>query len=368
MNSYSELSKMLSSSEIVDFNAHGIDVKYQGDLVIYSTKKEVCESGCELTELQNECNGVIISKETGGIVAGCQKKFYKLLNQEHFEELCKKHDGQTPEFEYCEDGTVIRLYNYKNEWKTATTRCIDAKNSYWSSNKTFDEMFFSIFDSSDLNILDKSFTYIFILLSPENRIVVEHKKSELVFVCKIKNEYNEANYYSDYLLSKKYDSVKRIIPKENEFLELESLFDYSKKGIIVIFGDKYYQYNFKFYDFVKDIRGNVPRIKDRYIELINDAYYKNLLRVYFEEHTSVFDSVENSIEMVVKQIHSLYIKSHVKHNIKIMPAHKYYRTLIQLHATYKKMGHVITENIVEQKVKSLPFKILKRFIESTFYI
>ena len=83
--------------------------------------------------------------------------------------------------------TIIRLYNYNNKWSTATTRCMDAKDSFWSSNKTFDAMFWEIFDEKLIAELNTNFTYLFVLLHEENRIVVRHKLNTLVYVSKIDN-------------------------------------------------------------------------------------------------------------------------------------------------------------------------------------
>ena len=62
--------------------------------------------------------------------------------------------------EFCEDGTLIRLYFWKY-WRVATNNCHDAKKSFWLSNKSFDDLFWSLFNKNILNNLDKKNTYFF---------------------------------------------------------------------------------------------------------------------------------------------------------------------------------------------------------------
>ena len=56
--------------------------------------------------------------------------------------------------EYCEDGTVIRVY-YDNTkgWRFSTNKCIDAFSSYWTSSKSFGEMFDKLFDEKMYDII-----------------------------------------------------------------------------------------------------------------------------------------------------------------------------------------------------------------------
>ena len=167
-------------------NESGIQVRETSDEKLTNLYLLVSERMSEsLTPLQMECNGLILEKGTNKIICMAQNKFVDI----------DKGDGQVSQIEnlrseyskfrmeYCEDGTVIRLYNYDNEWYTATTRCIDARKSYWSSEKTFNDMFWEIFNNSGYEIsqLDPSYTYSFILIHRENRIVVNHKYNNLIY-------------------------------------------------------------------------------------------------------------------------------------------------------------------------------------------
>ena len=136
--SFEDLKKMVQESGI---EVREIDDEELCNLYLLVTDKNADKN--DLTPLQMECNGIILEKDTNKIVCMCQNKFTDIVQNEgqvsQIENL--KHRYSKFRMEYCEDGTVIRLYYYDGYWRTATTRCIDATKSYWSSEKTFNDMF-----------------------------------------------------------------------------------------------------------------------------------------------------------------------------------------------------------------------------------
>jgi hypothetical protein len=98
-------------------------------------------------QLQRECNGLILEKGTNKVVAACQNDFEKEFPSDL---------NNFVSAEYCEDGTVIRLYNHKGIWTTCTKKCINAKASYWCHLKSFNDMFWEIFGNS---LFDKLFAH-----------------------------------------------------------------------------------------------------------------------------------------------------------------------------------------------------------------
>lgn len=271
--------------------------------------------------------------------------------------------------EYCEDGTVIRLYFHNNKWNTATTKCLDARNSFWSSHKTFDELFWEVFDPFYLSALDTKCTYIFILLHTENRIVARHRYNCLTFISCINNETGAINYKNIFKDSKNIkrplvinDDPKKIVQ------DIKAYFNPQKRGILFKVKDPNtlaittYKLDFEEYAVVKKIRGNVPQIRMRYLELLNDIESSKLLKYYFNESKFVFDFVEHSLTNLSKEIHQLYMESHVKHTIKIDETHPFHRTLRQLHAQYKTTNQPITKQAVRDKLNSLDKYALKTLL------
>lgn len=369
------------SFEQIKEKAKENDIIYRENENLYLlTSKKVDEP----TEFHRVCNGIILEKETNKIVCSCQPSFANSneLNLDTIQNLIK--NGR---FEYCEDGTVIRLYNYQNQWMTATSKCIDGKSSFWTSNQTFDEMFWDLFPSENVNSLDSNCTYIFVLVHKDNRIVIKHSENHLMFVCVINNVTNEilndfnfenesfikhSNDISklendnDFEFSSKYINSVKIQKNELNEENLNSIFEKfyndKKRGILVSINDITYKFDFSSFNIIKDIRGNIPQIRMRYLELLGNPEELKMLEQYYSEYHMLFSMIKFTLEKLFKNVHYLYVQSHIKHKIKIEEGHLFYQTLRQLHGQYKKTNQVITLDDVKNKIMSLDKHVIKNFL------
>lgn len=341
---------------------YNIRIRDQGDLYLLISNETV-------TPLDIICNGIILEKETNRIICTTQNKLLEInptIQQEQIETLL--NISSKMRIEYCEDATRISLYNYKNEWITATTKCINAKTSFWSSNKSFDELFWEIFDKDFMNLLDPDFTYNFLLIHKDNRIVVKHKYNNIIYVNRINNK-TQIEDYTNYFYK---DTPKRTIRRTKEIdgytinYPLDNYFLPNKRGIIIKFLiNNYwnsYQYDFSDYARIKEIRGNIPLISMRYLELLSEPETLIKLQCYYSENNFLFASIKHQIEKLYKEIHQLYFDSHVKHNITIYEAHPLFRTLKQLHAQFKNTGQHITLEEVKTKINSLDKNVVKKLL------
>jgi hypothetical protein len=350
----------------------------------------------EPSELQRACNGAILEKETNKIICSCQPSFLNLneLNDATYKigDVLKLNNTirnliKNGHFEYCEDGTVIRLYNYQNQWTTATSKCIDAKNSFWTSNQTFDEMFWQLFPSENVKTLDSNCTYVFVLIHKDNRIVIKHSENYLMFVCVINNVTNEIisdfNFENEStichsnVISKtenendfefSSDDMKSIkiqkneLNNENLITMFEKFYNNKKRGILVSNGNLTYKFDFASFKIIKDIRGNIPQIRMRYLELLDNPEELKMLEQYYSEYHMLFSMIKFTLEKLFKNVHYLYVQSHIKHKIKIEEGHLFYQTLRQLHGQYKKTNQVITLDDVKNKIVSLDKHVIKNFL------
>lgn len=343
------------------------------NLYLLVTDKNVDKNA--LTPLQMECNGIILEKDTNKIVCMSQNKFTDIVQNEGQVSQIENLKRDYPRFrmEYCEDGTVIRLYNYNNYWYTATTRCIDATRSYWSSEKTFNDMFWEIFNTSGYNVndLNVNYTYSFILIHKENRIVVNHKYNNLIYINRIHNQTKEedfTNYFYNDNPKRCIRRTKQIDVNMNINYPLDDYFSPEKRGVILKFLDtesnswKLYQYDFNSYSEIKKVRGNVPHIRMRYLELLNEPESLRILESHYPEHSMIFTMIRHCMNNLYRDVHNLYYQSHIKHSITIDENHKLYRTLKQLHGQYKKQGTIITLEEVVKKINSLDKNIIKSLI------
>lgn len=320
-----------------------------------------------LQKLKVQCNGIIFESSTNNVVCMCQTKIQEISSHSEATELVQSNLNRNIRLEYCEDGTIIRLYNYNNVWYTATTRCIDANNSFWTSKKNFDTMFWEIFDSSLLPTLDKNFTYIFVLLHKENRIVVKHNLNMLVYISRINNKSHHEDYINQF---KNVYGIKRSkIIDTTDFLNTrEDDYNKFKRGILIKIQDdqtgywNVYKYDFKMYNLIKSIRGNIPQIRMRYLELLSKPETLDLLEKFYSENYFMFTFIKASLLKLVKLVYKMYVESHIKHTIQIKDDNLYYRTLRQLHAQYKTTNKPITFSDVQTKIYSLDKNIIKKFL------
>ena len=329
------------------------------DLVLLFNKKTE-------TALQKECNGLVVDKNTKDIIVACQYDFEPVQPQDNDNYISA---------EYCEDGTVIRLYNYKGIWYTATKKCINGQYSFWSSKKTFNDMFWEVFnnDNIDLSKLNKECTYLFSLLHKDNILVVKHVKNTLIYLGNINNRTYEVNNGNDYQLFSVNPNIQlseKVILNKDELNDLDTVctkyFNQTKRGIILKYTDgRIYKHDFKQFTFLQKIRGNEPYIRNRYLELLSDPESLHILLCYYPEHKFTFSMVYHNIIVVCNEIYNLYKRTHIKHNLTIDENHLYYRTLKQLHAQYKNTHQSITKKDVYDKLCSYNIFVLRKLLKWT---
>ena len=312
--------------------------------------------------IQSQCNGLIIEKESNKVVGACYNKIAD-MSIESFNE--KRQQYSNVKVEYCEDGTMMRLYNYNDNWYTATARCMDARDSIWTSDRTFDELFWEVFDKQLLTNLNKSYTYVFLLLHTDNRIVVRHLKNELVYVSRIHNEtqmVDEQHQILNHLIRKPHAILDFDVTKFNEYCI------FSKRGLMFKCYDKdnlsvhVYKTDFDQYAAIKYLRGNVPLIRMRFLELLHNQDDLMQFEMFYQEHAFMFAAIKHALGVLVQNVYTLYVESHIKHNTFIYEPHPYYKTLRQLHAQYKATRVPISYNDVRSKIFSLDKNVIRNLL------
>jgi hypothetical protein len=318
--------------------------------------------------LQIQSNGLIFQKETNNLVCAAQNKIVELATVEAITEMMGNELSSKPlqlRMEYCEDGTVVRLFNHEGVWRTATTRCTDGRKSKWSSSKSFDEMFREVFDMENMqSSLDVAYTYIFVLVHNENRIVVKHRKNGLIYISRINNATLQEDYIN--VFGERVWRPK-FIPSLNASVFEEHSLPY-KRGVLFKLYDKEYsswttfKVDFNEYIHLKNVRGNVPNISQRYLELVSNPDMLKVLLKHYSEHKQTFRELQKSVNKLVKDVFRLYIESHMKHTLRVEEESPFYRTLKQLHAQYKTTNKPISVEDVQNKLYNLHGGVLNNLI------
>ena len=109
----------------------------------------------------------------------------------------------------------MKLYYYNNKWNWSTSGMIDANDAPASDNMTFYDLVKSANNYTDIDFdsLDKDNTYMFELVSPLKRIVVQYNQTLLYHIGTRNNktgkEFSKV-WYITYTIEEIKDSVENI--------------------------------------------------------------------------------------------------------------------------------------------------------------
>jgi len=174
-------------------------------------------------EVTIQCRG-LVTDDIGNVVARPFRKFFNM-------EECKHNS--TEDFEVFEkmDGSLGIVFKYNGEVIYATRGSFTSDQAKWTANYGKEYNFQSI--------LVDGFTYLFEIIYPENRIVVDYGGQErLVLLGIINTETGEELSYDDIIIVprdivKKYDGIR-------DYSELKGKVEQNAEGFVVRFcnGDR----------------------------------------------------------------------------------------------------------------------------------
>jgi hypothetical protein len=127
-----------------------------------------------------ECRGIILDETNNWrVVARPYDKFFNLG-----ETNAAPIDWSTAQVLEKLDGTLITMYYYNEAWQIATSGTPDASGSVGALNKTFAVLFWEVwFNELHYDFpeeKDQNITFMFELMTPWNKVVVQHKESRIV--------------------------------------------------------------------------------------------------------------------------------------------------------------------------------------------
>lgn len=295
------------------------------------------------------------------------------------------------------EGSLLRMFYYKNKWYLSTNRKLDASRSKWSSKTSFGEFFnkallyefhtsqsfrdvlgyiqteqkvdFDYVMDKFLNILNPEKQYMFLLLNNhENRIVCQYDHPKFLHVGTFIGEE----------LSLVHENIGLDYPKQHMFENIEQMYEYVRtldwrllQGIIVFApNNKQYKIWNQTYADMYRIRGNESSIKFRYLQLRHDKEKREALGMLYPECRETFNHYEQCIVDVAGNILEGYINRYIRKNFTTLPleqfiimseTHKWY----QLDRENNRVNlTVILEMIAKQQPTSVNRMIKKHIAES----
>jgi hypothetical protein len=285
--------------------------------------------------------------------------------------------------EYVE-GTMINMFWNETEWIISTKNKIGAKTYYFTNNlqsptQTFHDLFYDFVNSYDdffdyFNNLPKNYSYTFVLQHIKNRIVTPFIYNKLYLVSIYEtNEFcvnrvpltdelkNNLPQYLSYPLKyecKTWDDITILV--NYLFNSYKSFF---KVGLF--FTDRTRNIRSKirniYYEEIKKLRGNQPKLKYTYLQLRLNKNIKKYLN-YYPEHKMMFDMYRDEITQFIKNLYVNYVKCYIKKENKLKKFDFEYRKFMyDLHQLYlnelkcnnKKINYYIVYNFFNKQHPSV---------------
>lgn len=230
-------------------------------------------------------------------------------------------------------------------WNISTRGSIGAKNSFYKSDdivstKSFSKLFIDCAKESNLDLskLDKNYCYNFVIKHTENRVVNVIKKNMLylISVYKIENENNttkierinepfklisfeNANIYNPTLFEFDdifdWDDISERLKFDNSPV---NVFNYDLQKQKVLMGyvikntktGKHTKIRNPAYFYMRELRGNQPKLEHHYLALRKDKRIQEFLHV-FPEYQESFNTFYNKIAHFTNELNKNYIELNI---------------------------------------------------------
>lgn len=174
--------------EILTGMPYFVKTKREGDLVLL--KYDQINSDFN-SPIVRECRGIILD-EADGHRPVCVP-FFKFGN--FGESYVLEIDWTTARIQEKVDGSLIKLWYYKGEWRVSSNGEIDARNAHvscalLSERSDLYSLFMEAWNKTNVNMdtLSRNNTYMFELTSPYNRVVVKHDETTIRHIGTRNNE------------------------------------------------------------------------------------------------------------------------------------------------------------------------------------
>jgi len=249
-------------------------------------------------DIVKEARGLILEDKTWKVICYPFNKFFNFG-----EEYADNIDWESAVVETKEDGSLIKIYFYNDEWKIATNGTIDAEDAELQSGpyKNFRQLFDAAAEKCgfDFSRLNKYFTYCCEICSENNIIICPQSEMRLIHIGTRNNRtFQEVEtdigipHPQRYALSSLEDCIA-----------MAKTFDFTKEGFVV--KDKNYnRIKVKSEDYVKAhrmISNNGSMTEERAIELIR-ANELDEFFTYFPQYKEYIGRIKAKIAALSHKI------------------------------------------------------------------
>ena len=278
-------------------------------------------------------------------------------------------------FEEFVEGTMINVFydETTSSWEIATrsnvggTMCFFMENGFKEEN-TFKYMFEEVCQATgfNMNVLNKNYSYSFVIQHPRNRIVkpitemklylteVYHIEDKTIRVIDINNNLEQFG-----ILENTVSLVnKQPVRSDDELYGckqsmLSGQIPYDVVGVVLKsnLGERY-KFRNPTYEYVRQLRGNQPKLQYHYLDLRQSGKVSEYLQ-YYPEHSGLFNEFRDSIHAYTNDLLSNYVRCYMKKEKKLTDFPEKFRTHMYSlhHEVYKKIlmpnrGYVNKEVVI----------------------
>jgi hypothetical protein len=244
-------------------------------------------------DLVQLCRGIILEKNTNKPIC---IPFYKFFN--YGESLADSIDWNSCRVQEKIDGSIIKLFWYKDDWKVATNGTI---NSFGNKIKDFDFSFGDLFVRSFihpirfLNSLNRDNTYMFELVSPFTKIVVNYPETKIYHIGTRNNiTFEELNI--DIGIEKPKEYKLKSLP---DCIKTASIMKEDEEGYVIV-DSNYNRIKVKspFYVQLHHTINNGQVTKERLILMLRNSSLDDFL--------SIFPEYKIEVNKIVNKLNDLY--------------------------------------------------------------
>lgn len=301
-----ELQKILSENKPEELtNRYAIKVnrhKYYNNLFLFKYSQIDSPMGEKIVQ---ESRGIILDDANNWtIVSFPYMKFFN-YGEGHAANI----DWNTAKVYEKLDGSLIVMYRYDNKWNISSSGNADAGGEVYGFNFTFAELFWKVWGELNYKLPeDTNKCYMFELMTPYNKIVVQHKVNRIVLhgardMKTLKEEFPEK--IADI---QGWECVKiyPLATLEDIIKFTQTLNPVQTEGFVVI-DNNFNRVKIKSPQYValSNIKESMsPR---KMIEIVRTNEYEEFLQ-YFPEYMDIYKEIEKKYNQLVNELEQNYEK------------------------------------------------------------
>jgi hypothetical protein len=249
---FEELTNELNKKSDDNTPIYFINMKTNDDLAIlyYDNLPSSDTSRNQLAvDIEQTTRSIIIEKESLKPIAS---QFNKIIFNEDALKYISNSNWSNIVIQPCYEGTLLLVFNHNDKWYISTRRCLNAENSNWIKNLSYNKMFFDAMNNKfKLEDLNKDYCYHFVLVHYKNKNIVNYSNlkpyyKELYQVMTTeKYTLNEVEATVPNIMkveSKNFNDIDELLNKLSQISEEDTKsFNISTEGYVlkVYHGEKY---------------------------------------------------------------------------------------------------------------------------------